>query len=377
MTFSVVDIFVYIIRHWWKMLIALGIFAVLGVGLAFLLPKRYRAEVKILPMAQESGLMGALSSLQSQLGISSLSIPGAEGGMTLVYGEILRSRTIFDQVIDSCSLIERLKARDRQEAHAVLEGMTAYKLTTEQVFVIEVVARDPELAADIVNSEAHFLDKYMKNSARTRGRNLREFVETRLAEVEEDLNTAQDSLSDFQRKHALPILNPETGASIQEYADLSAKAMQKELELQYMKEFSTVNNPQYETARRELALIRTKLASLPPLASRYLELYRNYRIQEEIYMLLTQQYEQAKLMEAKDTPVISIMEWAKPPGEPFFPPKKIIVLAAVVVGIVLILAWVLIRVYWEHVVSFPKAHKHISRVRDEFKDLSRSKGKGR
>lgn len=373
MTFSVVDIFVYIIRRWWKMLIALAVFAGLGVVLAFTLPKRYRAEVKILPMAQESGLMGALSSLQSQLGISSLSIPSAEGSMILIYGEILRSHTIFDQVIDSCSLMEKFNAKSREEAYSELEAMTAYNHTPEQVFIIEVVGPDPKLVAEIANSEAYFLDKYMKNSTRTKGRNLREFVETRLAQVEKDLKTAQDSLSDFQRKHALPIINPEAGTGIQEYAELSAEAMKKELEMDYMRQFSTINNPQYETTRRELAVIRSKLASLPPLASRYFELYRDYRIQEEIYLLLMQQYEQAKLMEAKDTPVISIMEWAKPPTVAFFPPKKIIVLAMVVVGIVLIIAWVMLRVYWEHVVSFPEAHKHLSRVRGEFKDLAKRK----
>jgi uncharacterized protein involved in exopolysaccharide biosynthesis len=303
MSFSVVDLFVFIVRRWWKMLIALVCFGGLGIALAFLLPKRYRAEVKLLPVTQGSGLVGAISTLQSQLGITGLTIPGAEGGEMLFYGEILRSQTVTDHVIDSCSLLERLDVADRIKAREELAGMTAYKLTApEQVFVIEVVGPDNVLVADIANTYAQALDHYLTHSSTTRGRHLREFIEKRLSQVEVDMEAAQDSLTEFQRKHKMPMLNPEIGGQIQAFAELKAQATQKELELEYMRSFSTINNPQYEAARREFAIIQAKLASLPPVASRYLELYRDFMVQQEIYMLLMQQYEQAKLMEAKSLP---------------------------------------------------------------------------
>ncbi len=368
MSFNVVDLFVFIVRRWWKMLIALVCFGGLGIALAFLLPKRYRAEVKLLPVTQGSGLVGAISTLQSQLGITGLTIPGAEGGEMLFYGEILRSQTITDYVMDSCSLLERLDVADRTKAREELAGMTVYKLTTpEQVFVIEVVGPDNVLVADIANTYAQALDHYLTHSSTTRGRHLREFIEGRLAQAEVDMEAAQDSLTEFQRKHKLPMLNPEIGGQIQAFAELKAQAMQKELELEYMRSFSTANNPQYETARREFALIQAKLASLPPVASRYLELYRDFMVQQEIYMLLMQQYEQAKLMEAKDTPLISILELVEPPQLPYFPPKKLVVLAALLVGVVLILAYSMIRVYWEHVLANPESHEKMSRLRSEVK----------
>lgn len=363
-----IDLFVFIIRRWWKMLVALACFGVLGVALAFILPKRFRAEVKLLPTTQETGLVGALSSLQSQLGISGLTIPGAEGGEMLFYGEVLRSQTVTDYVIDSCSLLERFDAADRAEVRSELEGMTAYKLMApENVFVIEVVGPDNVLVADIANAYADALDHYLTHSSKTRGRHLREFIEGRLSEVERDMAAAQDSLTEFQKKHKLPLINPEAGGDIQAFAELKVEAMQKELELEYMRTFSTTNNPQYETARRELALLQAKLASLPPVASRYLELYREFIVQQEIYVLLVQQYEQAKLMEAKDTPLISILETVEPPEVPYFPPKKLVVLAMFLIGIVLIVAYSMVRVYWEHVLSHPEAHKKMSRLRSETK----------
>lgn len=367
MTFSVVDLFIFIVRRWWKMLIAIACFGGLGIALAFLLPKRYRAEVKLLPVTQESGVMGVLSGLQSQLGITGLSIPGVEASEMLFYGEILRSQTVTDHVIDSCVLLERLDVTDRAEAREELAGMTAYKLLPrEQVFVIEVVGPDNVLVADIVNTYAKALDYYLTHSSNTRGRHMRKFIEGRLAQVEEEMKTAQDSLTEFQRKHKLPMVSPEMG-QIQAFAELKAQAMQKELELEYMRSFSTTDNPQYEPARRELAVIQAKLASLPPVVSRYLNLYRDFVVQQEIYMLLIQQYEQAKLMEAKDTPLISVLEWVEPPEVPYFPPKKLMVLAVFLVGLVLIVAYSMIMVYWEHVLAHPQAHEKMSSLRSEAK----------
>jgi|GEM_PF-2127950 len=370
MKYNVVDLFVYIARRWWKMLIALAIFGALGVALAFILPKRFRAEVKLLPTAQETGLMGALSSLQSQLGIGGLSIPGADAATSamLTYADILRSQTIKDYVIDSCSIMERMDVESREEAYSELDGMSAFKLVMpEQIFAIEVVGKDNVLVADIANTYAEALDHFLTYSSTTRGRYLREFVEERIEQVKVDMKIAQDSLTAFQRRHQLPIITTEGGAELQAFAELKAQAVQKELELDYMRAFSTTNNPQYDATRRELALLQAKLSTLPPVASKAIELYRDYLVQQEVYMLLMQQYEQAKLIEAKDTPLISVLEWVKPPKEPFAPQKKLVVIAALLVGLILIVAYSMIRVYWENVISHPGEHEKMSHLRSELK----------
>lgn len=367
MTYSVVDLFVFIVRRWWKMLIVLAVFGAIGVGLAFLLPEKYSSEVKLLPTAQETGLMGVISGLQSQLGLSGLSIPGSESGEFLLYGEILRSNTVLDYVIDSTSLIERMDLADREEARSELLSMSAFVLLPEQIFVIEVKGKDGELVSDIANNFAKGLDHFLTHSSMTRGRNLRKFVEGRLEEVRVDLKAAQDSLTEFQSKHKIPPIDPQVGANLSAYTDLITQAVQKELELEYMKSFSTYQNPQYEAVRNELDIIQRKLASLPPLTSRYLELYRDLTVQQEVYILLVQQYEQAKLMEVKDTPLVSVMEWAEVPKEPYFPPKKLVVVALLVIGLVFIIAYSLIRVYWEHVVSNPESHTKWTHFRNELK----------
>jgi len=52
------------------------------------------------------------------------------------------------------------------------------------------------------------------------------------------------------------------------------------------------------------------------------------KIQEVIFELLTQQYEQAKLQEAKDTPTVQVLDSAVPPVKKSRPNRKAIVLMA-------------------------------------------------
>jgi hypothetical protein len=55
------------------------------------------------------------------------------------------------------------------------------------------------------------------------------------------------------------------------------------------------------------------LRQLPRLAVPYADLYRTVRVQEELFELLTQQDEMARIQEAKDVPAISVID---PPGVP-------------------------------------------------------------
>ncbi|MCB9068488.1 MAG: hypothetical protein H6629_11860 [Calditrichae bacterium] len=46
----------------------------------------------------------------------------------------------------------------------------------------------------------------------------------------------------------------------------------------------------------------------PELGVKYLRLTREVEIQNKIFQFLTQQYEEAKVMEAKDSPIIQILD---------------------------------------------------------------------
>jgi capsule polysaccharide export protein KpsE/RkpR len=54
------------------------------------------------------------------------------------------------------------------------------------------------------------------------------------------------------------------------------------------------------------------IIAVPTLALEYGRLMRNLKVQETLYMLLTSQFEQAKLSEARDTPTVQVLDSAVP-----------------------------------------------------------------
>lgn len=58
---------------------------------------------------------------------------------------------------------------------------------------------------------------------------------------------------------------------------------------------------------------------LPDVGTEYVRRYRNLKIQESVYTLMMQEYEQAKIMEVRDTPAITVLDYAAVPKEKFGP----------------------------------------------------------
>ena len=54
----------------------------------------------------------------------------------------------------------------------------------------------------------------------------------------------------------------------------------------------------------------------------YADLYRQTKIQETVYELLTQQYELAKVEEAKEIPTVKVLDAAIVPTKKTFPPRS-------------------------------------------------------
>jgi len=88
---------------------------------------------------------------------------------------------------------------------------------------------------------------------------------------------------------------------------------------------------------------------LPVLGVTYFDLYRQAKIQETVYELLTQQYELAKVQEAKEIPVVKVLDAAVVPTKKEFPPRIAIVILVTLLALATTVAWILVRARWESV----------------------------
>ncbi len=58
---------------------------------------------------------------------------------------------------------------------------------------------------------------------------------------------------------------------------------------------------------------------VPDLALQYARLMRDVKVQMTLHAMLLQQLEQARIEEAKNTRVLSVLDWALPGEEPVYP----------------------------------------------------------
>ena len=83
------------------------------------------------------------------------------------------------------------------------------------------------------------------------------------------------------------------------------------------------------------------IRKLPLLGVTYADLYRKTKVQEAVFEMLTQEYESAKVQEAKEIPTVKVLDMPNLPDKKSFPPRTLIVVLTASMGFSLAAAWVL------------------------------------
>jgi uncharacterized protein involved in exopolysaccharide biosynthesis len=93
-----------------------------------------------------------------------------------------------------------------------------------------------------------------------------------------------------------------------------------------------------DTESEKSQVLYVPFSEVPKLGLELARLTRDLKIQEAIFELLSSQYEQAKIQEAKDTPTIQVLDRAVPPEKRSRPKRAMMVIlagiASLFVGIV-------------------------------------------
>jgi hypothetical protein len=71
------------------------------------------------------------------------------------------------------------------------------------------------------------------------------------------------------------------------------------------------------------------------------------KIQETVYQLLTQEYELAKIQEAKEIPTVKVMDEAALPERKSFPPRLGFMALGALLGCLTGALWILGAVFWD------------------------------
>jgi len=360
---------------------------VVGLGLACLIPKQYKAVTTIMPPDQQGSgamLLAALAGRSTGLGSLGSLAGGLLGGhpTDALYEDMLRSGAVSDHLIDKFHLQQLYRKRYRFTTAKRLAHLTT--ITADQqtgVITIAVEDTDPIRARDMAQAYLDELNNLLTRTSTSSAHQERIFIESRLHSVGADLEQAQLALSAFSSTTSAIDIKEQTrgmidaGARVQGellveqsglqslrqiYGDGNVRVRETEARiatLQHELEIMTGSSAPLPDAAADHGTVDTEdkgelyppLRQLPRLAVPYADLYRRVRIQEAVFELLTQQYEMARIEEAKDIPVVSVID---PPGVPekkFFPPRVLITLLVTFLSFVAASTLILLRDRWSQV----------------------------
>lgn len=271
--------------------------ALLTAIVVVILPVRYTALTSFVPEApKESSLSSSLGGLATQFGLGTqIATPYSPDFMA----DVLRSRGIREAILaaefpdpddgggKARPLLEILEIKGNTPSRRMEAGLLALaeatSLTPDRrtgVLSLKVTMPDPDLAARVANAMVEELNKFNVERRRSQSGEERIFTERRLKELQKELADAEDELVRF---------------------------------LQRNRQFSEF--------------------SVASVGARSLE--RKVQLKQEVLATMSRSYEEARINEVRDTPVLTVIDRAEPPAWKSFPKRTISVLVALVVGVVL------------------------------------------
>jgi uncharacterized protein involved in exopolysaccharide biosynthesis len=353
---------------------------------ALLLPLHYEGVTKIVPGENQGGSTGLLAKLGGAagpaggglgLGLDPTSLLGLKTPGAL-YIEIMKSRTVQDRLIDRFNLRRHYWMTGRwwpNTYYATRKKLTSFTDFEEDkksgVITLTYTDYDKRTAAAIANAYVEELNRLAADLNTSDAHRERVFLEERLKSAKQDLDQASLALSQFSSKNT--VMDPQNqGRSMMDAAArIQGELIARESELRGLKEIYSDDNVKVRTLRAQIGELQAQLKklmggsatgpaeaagsgaelypsmrTLPVLGNQYADLYRQTRIQETVYEFLTQQYEMAKIQEAKELPTVRVMDLAVPPERKSGPIRTLVVILSVLAGLALASFWVMGHNAW-------------------------------
>ena len=361
--------------------------AVASLILAFLLPKEYEATTQLMPpdgdgLSAMSMMASKVSALAENPMIGKFASE-ALGGKTpgALFVGVLQSRTVQDRIIDKFDLRREYWVSHYDSARKKLTNKTAISEDRKSgIITISVTDRSPRRAADLANAYVNQLNSLVAELSTSSAHRERVFLEERLKVVKRDLDDASNQFAKFSSENNTLDIQQEGKAMLDAAGNIAGQMVAAQSQLEGLRQIYTDNNSRVRSLNAHVAELRKQLEklggtqgngaepsrgqtadhsvgknadmpyptirSLPLLGVKYGEFYRGAKIQETVYELLTQQYELAKVQEAKETPSVKILDPASIPEKKSFPPRLMIMLLGTLFAVSVCVVWVLGAEQW-------------------------------
>lgn len=170
----------------------------------------------------------------------------------------------------------------------ILDDLISVEEEISGLFTVSVLMEEPDLAANIANYIANFTNDFISVEQHRETVKNKLFINDQMRQAKEELEYSEEELTAFRKKHPQALDTP------------------------------------------DLQLIRGRLM-------------RNMEANQAVYITLRQQYEMAKIEDARENLVISILDVAEPAVKKEKPKKVLIVIISMMLGIMCSVGFVLLE----------------------------------
>jgi uncharacterized protein involved in exopolysaccharide biosynthesis len=266
---SLWDVLAVLIRRRWVIVLATIPTAAAAVTLALMRAPTFTTEATFRPQSAEASTP-QLAALASQFGVSIPGVSGSEGASPAFYAELLTAREILSRVnareyhvegLGVATLSDLLEVEiedDELRLRRTLERLRDDVLsvqTSRETGVVTIEARTkwPDLSVEIARRLLDEIARFNLETRQSQAAAERAFIEERVDSARGALTTAESSMQSFLQA-----------------------------------------NRQWENS--------------PDLTFQHDRLERDVALRQQVYTTLVQSFEQARIAEVRDTPVITILQ---------------------------------------------------------------------
>jgi uncharacterized protein involved in exopolysaccharide biosynthesis len=345
---------------------------------AFLIPATYESQTQLMPPEQHSPGLGMLAAMAGSLGSG-----GAGGGALSMMGDLLgvkttgalfismlKSETIQDHLIDRFDLRKVYWVKTYKSARKKLTSRTDINEDKKSgVISITVTDRDPQRAADLARAYVEELNHMVVDLDTSSAHRERVFLEGRLKLVKKDLDESSKAFSEFASKNTAIDIKEQGRAMVEAAAVLKGQLIAAQSELSGLEQIYAPGNVRVRLLHARIDELQRQLQKLggsasddssgsssdqmypsirqlPVLGVPYYDLYRDVKINETVFEVLTKEYETARIEEAKQVPTVAVIDVAKHPEKRSGPPRTLITIIGAFLSLCLAAVWLLGKEAW-------------------------------
>jgi capsule polysaccharide export protein KpsE/RkpR len=232
------------------------------------------------------------------------------------------------------------------------------------ILTIQVTDHDPKRATAMAQEYVAQLNNVVTQLNTSSAHRERIFLEARLDQVKTELESAETQFSQFASKNAAIDIKEQGKAMVEAAALLEGQFIAAQTELQGLKQIYGDQNIRVLTAQSRVDELRRQILKmsgkpeadgapatktddiypsirkLPLLGVAYADLFRRMKVEETVFETLTQQYEMAKVQEAKEVPSVKLLDPAELPEKKVFPPRTLLIFLGAIVALAIGVGWI-------------------------------------